>query len=187
VNSTLQWIRESAEWLFIAGGIALVFFIVFAANKIRVNKKTFAEGLGNAKPVPTKVMRLPITLETKKTASLYRVKDGNTAYLMLHVLITNDSAETILIRTIDAIMGNEKGVMVHKKFTALATHLGRKSSYSFGSTENILPLSLTAGASGDAYLCFAFPNADMEAGKVALKVAASKGGGIIPLEADVVG
>jgi len=174
------------EWLFIAGGIALVFLIVFVASKIRVSKQTFAARLENTNPVPAKVRRLPVTLETKKTASLYRAENKN-AYLMLHVLITNESTETIVIRRIAATMGNEKGVMVHKGFTALATHLGRKSSYSFGSSENLLPLSLTGNTPKDAYLCFAFSNADIAAGNVALKVATSKGESVILLEMDVVG
>ena len=183
----MQWIRENAEWLFIGGGIALVSFIMFVAGRIRVHRKFSVAELENTESASAKTARIPITLETKKTASLYRAKDKNSAYLMLHVLIAGKSIETVTIHAIEATMGNEKGIMIHKNFTALATHLDRKSRYSFGSSENLLPLSITGGTPRGVYLCFAFSNADIEIGDVALKIIASKGESVIPLKVDVVG
>jgi len=187
MSDVLQWIRENTEWLFIGGGIALVFFIVFIANKIRMEREFFAAELEDTGLSSAEITRVPITLETKKAASLYRLKDKNIACLMLHVLIESKNIETTTIRIIQATMGNEEGIMVQKKFTALATYLGRKSSYSFGSSENILPLSITGNTPRNAYLCFAFSNADIKIGNVALKIITSKGENVVPLEVDVIG
>ena len=185
MNNTLQWIWANGEWLLIGGGIALVSFIVFIANRISAGRKPIARGFDSTKNIPAKNPRLPLLFETNRNASLYRTKDK--AYLMLHVLIVNEGNEMLIIRTIEATMGNGKGLMVHEKFTATATHSGRKSSFSFGSSENLLPLSMTGNASNDAYLCFAFSNADIEIGDVALKVSTSKGKEVIPLQTDVTG
>ncbi|MCL2191188.1 MAG: hypothetical protein FWB79_04300 [Treponema sp.] len=172
------------EWLLVVGGVALALFMVLAANK-RARGKPVARGLGGKGTVPAKTPGVPLSFETGKSASLYRT--GDKAYLMVHVLITNDGDVALVIRSIEAAMGNEKGVMAREKFTARATHLGQRSSYSFGSSENLLPLSMTGKTSRDAYLCFAFSNAGIEAGGLVLKAGTSEGETTVPLDVCIVG
>jgi len=185
MNNTLQWIWANSELLLLCAGIALVSFAVFIANGISVKRKIVARKFHGAESIPAKAPGIPILFETNKSASLYRTKDN--AYLMLHVLITNKGNKALVIRAIGALMGNEKGDMIYKTFSAKATHLGRKSSYAFGSSENLLPLSMAGNTSRDAYLCFEFSNADMGIGDLAFEVSSSGGAGIVALQADVVG
>jgi len=154
-------------------------------NRISAKKKCGAAGVRTLGIAPAEIPRILIFFETKKTASLYRAK--NSAYLMLHVLIANEGSEAIVVRAMKATMGNEKGVMLCEKFIAQASYLGRRSSHSLGSSENLLPLSIAGGAQKDAYLCFEFFDADVEIGAVGLEAATSKGMLAAPLEVDVVG
>ena len=172
----------NGEWLLIGLGLS---FVLFLANRISAWGKSGACGSARAKSIPARIRRLPILFETSKSASLYRTKDE--AFLMLHVLMTNQGGETLVIREIEAAMGNGKGVMVDKTFSATATHSGRKSSYSFGSSGNLLPLSLAGSGSRDAYLCFAFSDADIGIGDVALRVFTSGGTSVVPVDVDVIG
>ena len=181
----LQWLRENAEWLIVAGGVALASLAAFAASKASARRKPSARRPESAQAIQSKFPPASVSFESSRKASLYRAK--NKAYLMVHALIANDGGEPVVIRAIAATMGSEKGVMAHEKFTALASHLGRESSFSFGSSENLLPLSLAPGASRDAYLCFAFSSADAKPGNVALEIFTSKGRSVLPLEVEVVG
>jgi len=174
-----------SQWLLIGAGIALVSFLVFVAKRISAKDRSGAVELGPQKIAHAEIPQVPILFETNKTGSLYRA--GTNAYLMLHVLITNGGSKAVVIRTIGATMGNEKGDMVYKKFTTMASYQGRYSDYTFGSSENLLPLSLAGNTHRDAYLCFEFPDANVETGSIALKVATSKGRLSTPLEVEVVG
>ena len=63
--------------------------------------------------------------EAKEKASLYRAKKRNNSYLLLNVMIVNDSNEIAVIREIGATMRNKRGYMLHESLTVWATHLGQ--------------------------------------------------------------
>ena len=157
------------------------------SNRISANRKPDARKLRNRGTVFTRIQHIPITAESQKAGSLYRKKNTNSAYLMMHLFMTNNGIKTIVIRKIGVMLGKEKGTMVHKGFTTEATYMGQKSTFRFGTSDNLLPLLLSGNTPKDAYLCFTFPDADIRIGTVTLQIATSKGNKDIPLEIEVVG
>ena len=171
--------------LAIVGTIATVYGVL---NKEKFKQLfTFSKNRDNVIKQKDESPIISILIEPKEPAKLYRATRINASYLLINVMLVNTSNEIIVIRKIDAIMSDEIGTMVQKKLSVIATHKGLGANYSFGNTENLIPLSITGNFYKDAYIVFEFKNSEIPVSNILIKIVTSKGKINIFLDVEVIG
>ena len=178
--------------IFILTLISTTVAVIGVINKDKIkllfDNKAKNKNTENDNKISAEKQEVSILIELKETVNLYRATKKNNSYLMLNTMLLNTSNDIIVIRGIEAIMSDEIGVFCQKSVSVHATHLGSGAmTYSMGTTQNLLPLSLTGNSSIDAYLLFEFPNTNIEIGNVQIKLISSKGNLLIPLSVDIIG
>ena len=163
----------------IAGIILAAIFFISKAVYSRIRKRI---------EKPVSITQLPkIVIEAKENGNIYRAKKSEHSYLLLNLIIVNESPDLLTIRNIEAIMNNAIGNMLSNSQLVYATHLGNSANYSLGVTPHILPLVLYGNSPKEAYLGFEFSSNTIETGKIELKLFTSKGDIVIPVAVTVIG
>jgi hypothetical protein len=170
----------------ITTGLAIAFIIFICSYLYRKIKKSKKSTIDNVINTQIETAKNKLLFEIKEKANFYRDKENVYTYLLLSVLFVNNDTETIIVREIEAIMGNSIGRLLRERKIVLGTHSGNSANYILGVTENLIPIALTPNTPIDAYMVFEFSTPNIAVEKIDIKFFTSDGELLVPLSVEII-